>query len=309
MLRDTIKLISLLALLLVLSGVTSYYRVNKGLYQASFSGLIKQLRSGEEAENKVNISQKPLKIEADISAKAACVYDSFNSKWLYSLNKEEQLPLASLTKLMTAVVAKEEILDSTQIEITKEVLLREGDAGFVLGEKWRLDDLLDAMLVSSSNDAAFAIASAIKSKTLPEESRFVEMMNKKAEKIGLKQTIFFNSTGEDLSRNLAGAYGSCKDIVVLMEYILEHHPTLLEATKHNFVNLNGHKFKNTNEILNEFPLLLAGKTGFTDLAGGNLVLAVEEGFYHPLIIAVLGSTEEGRFEDAKKLYEIFANSR
>jgi D-alanyl-D-alanine carboxypeptidase len=92
-----------------------------------------------------------------------------------------------------------------------------------------------------------------------------------------------------------------------MLYILNTHSELLEVTTKESLHFNGTNldFKNTNKLLEKLPLLLGGKTGFDDLAGGNLIVAVNKGLNHPIIIAVLGSSLEGRFKDVETLYNRF----
>ncbi len=229
-----------------------------------------------------------------LEAKAVYVFDALNEKIIFEKNSQSQLALASLAKLMSAEIAKENIPERQLIKVGVEAIREEGDAGFTAGEEWKISDLLDAMLVSSSNDAAAAIALS--------KENFVSLMNQKSKELNLGQTFFFNSTGLDINGDLSGAYGSAKDIAMLMDHLLKKYPDLLEATRQESIAENSRDFKNTNKIINEIPNIIASKTGFSDLAGGNLALAVDVDFNHPVIIVILGSSEQGRFEDAKKLY-------
>ena len=109
-----------------------------------------------------------------------------------------------------------------------------------------------------------------------------------------------------LSDIKGGAYGSAEDMSILLEYILSREPTLLEATKEVTTTLyslndNLHVASNTNSLVSEIPGLKASKTGFTDNAGGNLVVIFDPELGRPIIITVLGSTGEGRFEDMRAL--------
>jgi D-alanyl-D-alanine carboxypeptidase (penicillin-binding protein 5/6) len=236
-----------------------------------------------------------------LEARAAYVFDVSKNQAIFELNSETRLPLASLTKIMTALSAREVFPSSLLVTIPKEAVLQEGDEGFIVGEEWPVYNLTDAMLISSSNDAAFTLALEFY-KDFNED--FVSLMNKKAEELGLTQTYFFNATGLDLSENTSGAYGSAKDIAKLLLYTMKNHPSLMEITRSGVANINGRKFKNTNQIINELPGFVAGKTGFSDLAGGNLGVMVDKGFGQPFIIVVLGSTYDGRFSDVKTLYNL-----
>ena len=78
---------------------------------------------------------------------------------------------------------------------------------------------------------------------------------------------------------------------------------MFEITRYSTLKIDSREFKNTNIISNEIPRVIFGKTGFSDLAGGNLAMVVDRGFENYVIIVVMGSTEQGRFEDVKKLYQ------
>ncbi len=90
-----------------------------------------------------------------------------------------------------------------------------------------------------------------------------------------------------------------------MQYILENHPEILEATKYQTINISSldkiHTAKNTNVDVNQIPGLLASKTGYTDMAGGNLGIAFDSSIGRPVVVVVLGSTMDGRFQDVSKL--------
>ena len=156
------------------------------------------------------------------------------------------------------------------------------------------------MLVSSSNDAAFSLAFEYDKNF---SGNFVSLMNQRAQDLQLAQTYFLNPTGLDFSKNTAGAYGSAKDIANLLLYILKNRFSLMEATRFDEIEINQRKFKNTDYLVNDLAGFMAGKTGYSDLAGGNLAIVLDKGYGHPIIIVVLGSNFEGRFRDAKNLYE------
>ncbi len=235
-----------------------------------------------------------------LEAKAAYVFDVLENRPLFETNTEFQLPLASIAKIMTAIVAEENLPSYLLVTISPEAILQEGVEGFLVEEQWQINELIDAMLVSSSNDAAFTLASEY-NKNFPGD--FVSLMNQKAKELGLTQTYFLNPTGLDLSKNTSGAHGSAKDVAKLLLYALKNHSSLLEATRFMSINLHSRNFKNTNQIVNNLPGFIAGKTGFSDLAGGNLAIIADKGYGHPIVIVVLGSTFEGRFNDVKTLYQ------
>ncbi|MDB5194077.1 MAG: serine-type D-Ala-D-Ala carboxypeptidase D-alanyl-D-alanine carboxypeptidase [Parcubacteria group bacterium] len=246
-----------------------------------------------------------------ISAKAAYVYDIRTKTVLYAKSENERLPLASLTKVMSALVAVDSADADTIVTISPEALKTDGDSGLLGGERWKLKDLLDFSLTSSSNDGIRAIGLAIGTKesgstdTSVAEAAFIHSMNAKADELQMKNTYYFNETGLDESTVKGGAYGSASDMAKLFEYILSTHPELLEATQEEKFSVSSldqvHTAKNTDVLANVIPGLIASKTGYTDIAGGNLVIAFDPELDRPVIVSVLGSTESGRFADMATL--------
>lgn len=274
--------------------------------------------TGSQVERKTNsVPSESVKNpfnNIELRAKAAYVYDIRTKEVLYAKNENERLALASLTKLMSALVATDFGEDYTTITIDKRALSAEGDSGLLPGEKWSLKDLLDFSLISSSNDGIRAIALAFGSLADSEANEteiigdFVRKMNKKAGELDLKNTYYRNDTGLDETEVKGGAYGSAKDIAALMEYIILYKPALFEATRETSValeTLDEHKYeaRNTNVLAGWIPGLLGSKTGFTNAAGGNLALVFDPELGRPITVVVLGSTERGRFDDAKALID------
>jgi len=252
----------------------------------------------------------------EIEAQAAYVYDIATGEVLYSQNEEKRLPLASLSKLMTALVASDLVSQSTVIKVESEDVAIEGDSGLLVGEKWRLKDIIDYTLMTSSNDGASAIATVAGSfgqssygePAIVAKHSFVGRMNEKSEEIGLLHTYFLNESGLDLDKKVSGAYGTAKDVAGLMRYIIENKPLIVESTTQSsaaFISLDNieHTATNTNITISDLPGIIASKTGFTELAGGNLVVVMDAGLMHPIVIAVLGSSVEGRFADVRRLFE------
>ena len=252
-----------------------------------------------------------------ITAKAAVVFDVSRNKILYGYHEEDQLPLASLTKLMTAVVAAETLPSYTSIEIVPRG--EEYDVRLRVGEKWPLKELLAYTLMTSSNSGADSVAAAAssylagrgtRSERVGEQnlSPFVEDMNMKARELELDQTYFLNPSGLDTDTHLSGAYGSAQDVAILIGYIVTRHPDLLVSTgqlEKTFSASDGRNIsvKNTNEHVDRIPGLIGSKTGLTDLAGGNLAVAFDASFAEPFVVVVLNSTEDDRFEDVAALVQ------
>jgi len=264
-----------------------------------------------------------------LEAKSVVVWDVINNRELFSKDADTPLPLASLTKVMTALVISSKFSNSSNIEILQEYLEPEGDSKLVVGDIWQANDLRDFTLLTSSNDGAFALAALAEAKeNTPENNdytnedlrnKFIEEMNNTASEIGLSNSRFFNEHGLDRTVNrggparlasesvAGGAYGSAKDMALLFEYTLKNFPEMLEATRYKNLEFKSaekvYSAENTNTSVDQIPNLIASKTGYTDLAGGNLVVAFDAGLNRPIIISILDSSAEGRFSDALKLVD------
>lgn len=242
--------------------------------------------------------------DVEVEAKSFVIYDPQTEKIIYGQDVETARPLASLTKIMTALTAAElASLNDTTVIIDENALAEDGDSGLRPYSLWKLKNLLDLTLVTSSNDGAQAIANTVSAISARD---FVAEMNREAVSIGLSSTNFFNVTGLDLPSGGAGAYGSPKDVAKLFAYVLKNKPELLAATRENSlmeISLENDRYyaPNTNTIINDIPGLLASKTGYTQAAGGNLAVIANLGLNRPIVFVVMGSSQAGRFRDMEKL--------
>jgi len=229
---------------------------------------------------------------------------------IYAKNIEEPLPIASLTKLMTALVVLD--LDETYrlselVSVTEQSVLQEGRSKYGelrSGERLSAGNLLSIMLIESSNDAAYALADVIGS------DGFVALMNLYAKELKLDSTTFVNATGLEPD-NLAELMNvsTTQDLATLAEIALEAYPSLFDITKqYSFEVLREdgslHHFipENTNILLREIPEIIGGKTGWGPAARGCLLLVLKgEGRVKYRINVILGA--EDRFGEMKKLIE------
>lgn len=247
-------------------------------------------------------------------ARAVYVQDLKTGEVLFAKNENERLPLASITKLMTTLIAREHMSGSVVVTLTKDDLKAEGDSGLRPGERWRLDDILNAMLLISSNDAAHAVAGFVGADGHPEKftdmalarAQFVAMMNERAKALALDQTEFFNESGLDVSKTQNGGYGSARNVALLFEELWGKFPEVIEITARKDARIYSqdniaHILPNTNEIVGHIPGLVASKTGYTDLSGGNLAVIFDRGMGDPVVVVVLGSGYKERFDDVQKL--------
>ena len=284
------------------------------LMVSSIVFVILVIYSKDNPQKKIEVSHaevsEPIFKDVQITAKSAYVYDVAQAKVIYKKNEFAQLPLASITKLMMALTAIDLFPKNSEITIMREFLSEEGDSGLLANESWDMKNLLDFSLVVSSNDGARSIASVIGATKLNTtdydlgRKEFVKMMNMKAQDLGLRQTYFINENGLDVG-STSGGYGSAIDVANLLTYILSNRPEILEATKYERIDIDSnskiHSAKNTNKEVNGVPGLIASKTGYTEMAGGNLAIAFDASMQRPIIIVVLGSTQQGRFTDVETL--------
>ncbi len=271
-----------------------------------------EIHASAEANNLRPVTKEGPYAKLELSAKSVYVWDIQTHRKLYGLNEQARLPLASVTKIMTALVASETLPPDTHILVTDEDLLQEGDNSLYAQETWKLRDLLKFTLITSSNDGASAIARSVGTHLSADASSteakkiFAEQMNEKARLMDLTRTHFFNETGLDRGGNESGAYGSARDMAMLFEYVFKKYPDILTPTTNTTLSITSednitHRAINTNEGVEHITGIIGSKTGYTDLAGGNLVVVLDIGLNHPVVIVVLGSTKEGRFTDVHKL--------
>lgn len=235
----------------------------------------------------------PFQKKPELTARAAISYDLTTNDLLYEKNMDEMLPIASLTKIMTAVIALENMNLSDKIAVSKSAAtIGEDSMGLSEGEVFTLNELLYGLVLKSGNDAAESIAQG--SKFGREE--FLHLMNKKAEDLGLSHTRFTNPTG------LQGdgiQYSTAKELLVLTRYALQKEEfSKIAATYEYHLEANsGHKeylLYNETNLLTTYPGVKGVKTGFTDEAGMCLVTYLD--YQGHKIIAILLNSGNRRME-------------
>ncbi len=226
----------------------------------------------------------------ELQAQAVLAMKIDGSRVYYNKNVETQRSIASLTKLMTAIIVLENYDLNEVVKVSSAAVKREGIMGNLRpAELITVRSLLNIMIIDSSNDAAFALAEKRKD--------FIFLMNKKAEELGLKNTHFSNPDGIDEPKN----YSSALDIAKIFSYLINTHPEASEILKtKNMVvySVDGkieHRLENTNQLLGKVDEVAAGKTGYTEEAGGSLILLTKS----DIITVVLGSLD--RFGESEKL--------
>ncbi len=237
-----------------------------------------------------------------LEAKAVYVVDIRDDAALFAKNSDVTLPLASVSKLLTALVATKNLSPEVAVTIPQEALNTEGESGLFAGEVWNLADLIGFMLLTSSNDAATALKLAYEKET---GGSFIAAMNTEAATLGMTRSHFMNETGLDIGEKPSNT-GSARDAALLLASALKTMPDGLDVTRHDSFTFtsrtgNTHTVKSTNMLANTIPWAVGAKTGFTDSAGGNLAVSFDVTLGRPVVIVVLGSSREGRFADMETL--------
>lgn len=220
------------------------------------------------------VSQKTDTAQAlSSSARGCAVIEASSKRVLFSQNANQKLPMASTTKIMTAITAIENCDDlDKQFVVSKKAVGVPGTSLYLReGDVYSTRDLLYALMLISGNDASVAIAEHVAGST----SEFVTMMNDLARKIGVKSTHFANTHGLDAD----GHYTTAYDLAVITAYALEN-PTFKEIVSTKNIKItNGDDenryLRNKNKLLFTLDGCVGVKTGFTNDAGRCLVSAIE----------------------------------
>lgn len=229
-----------------------------------------------------------------INAKSAISVESnlqVVNKIIFEKDSNVQLPIASLTKLMTAVIVLENynLTDTVTVSsIADSQDAMKQDVKF--GDTFTVENFLDIMLISSSNRSAYALSEVIG------EKRFVELMNQKAKDLGLENTVFADPTGLS-SADVSTAY----DLSKLAQYILKNYPRIADVSKEKQLFIPGFgTVETTNQLIGQIPDIVCGKTGFTTDANGCLLLVINNQKNNDYLINVVLGADD-RFSEMQKL--------
>jgi serine-type D-Ala-D-Ala carboxypeptidase (penicillin-binding protein 5/6) len=235
----------------------------------------------------------------DIKAKAAILIDANSGIVLYEKNSHKSLPMASLTKIMTAILILESHELDEVVTIEESYLSTPGVKIWLQkGERIKIRDLLIGLLVRSGGDAALALADYHSGSV----EAFVKSMNEKAAILNLQHTQFKNPIGLDQDAHYASAY----DLAMLSKYAMRkpdfrwivHLP---EAEVFSVDGNISHSFKSTNKLLGSYLNILGVKTGTTDAAGESVINLARNQKGNEVIAIVLNSPN--RFQENKSLID------
>lgn len=244
--------------------------------------------------------------DLEIQAKSAIsvlLNNQGKEKLLFAKDENQQLPIASLTKLMTALVVINYYDLEKEIKISQEAIKQEGNSGKLrLGQVLSTEYLLYPLLMESSNNASFALAENYENMN---KEKFTELMNQEAEKLKMHETLFHNTSGLDPEESGTKVnYSTALDLIKLTKQILKED-LIIKILQTQTYSLYGPELTNTNKLLDEIPGIVAGKTGYTEKAGGCLVLVTQAPENQGQIIHVLLGAEgtQNRFWEMKKMVD------
>lgn len=250
------------------------------------------------------------------NAHASVIIDANSGTVLHENSAHEKRQIASLTKLMTAMIVVERVKNLEEpVTITEEAVYAEGTrvgcprSGFCNGtrlkpgEQVSVRNLLKATLMNSANDAAISLGMYIGGT----QAGFADIMNARARELGLNNTNFCTPSGLEIDGQESECYSTAYDIAKITENAL-HYDVLWEIMRlpdTTITSLDGkisHDIFNTDTLLGQYPNLLGTKTGFTPLAGYSLLaVATDPKKEHKIISVVLD--DPTRWEDIKKMFE------
>lgn len=255
------------------------------------------------------------------NAHAAYVVDASSGKVLYASHADERRQIASLTKIMTALLLMESGKNLSDIIVVDSESINRagttigcGNSGscnyntLLPGEEVYLRDLLKAMLMNSANDAAVLIAKHVSGT----EKDFVNLMNQRAQEMGLVNTHFCTPNGLEPDAYETNCYSSAYDVAQMVMASLKY-PVLWDIMRMEnltFFSVDGtreHHVFNTNQLLGQYGRMIGAKTGFTPLAGYSLLSVGQEGEHQ--VIAVL-LNDPVRWDDIRTVFDwVFTNFR
>ncbi len=234
--------------------------------------------------------------DVKLDAKSAILYDIKADRNLFEKNTKQQLPIASLTKILNAVVVWEKFSPNDLVTIQPSAIKVDGERQDVFeNETLSVNNLMQMMLIESSNDAAYALRDYAASKGID----LVKEMNNKAQELGMRDTRIVDPAG----LNDEG-YSTASDLVKAVKYALRYDALwgFSRESSATITSTDGnisHVIKSTNQLLGVLSDIVGGKTGYTDNALGCMILIVDVPGQDRMIAVVLGS--HGRFDDMKNL--------
>lgn len=245
----------------------------------------------------------------DLNSKYVYVYNDTLDKTMYELNSNEEIKVASMTKIMTAILVIEHNQDLDKIITIKDEDLRDmyeyTTTGFQAGYEVTIRELLYGILLRSGADAVNAAVRV----TTDTEEEFISLMNQKVKELNLKNTYFSNAVGKDKDN-----YSSVHDIAKIMEYCLKNKTfkEIISTPMHYIerldLQINGPLYKNDKKYNLDLSLISGGKSGYTSLAKHSLVSFGEKDGITYIVVTDYANSYKNILIDTVKIYEHFFNN-
>ncbi|HEV2655667.1 MAG TPA: D-alanyl-D-alanine carboxypeptidase family protein [Ktedonobacteraceae bacterium] len=240
-----------------------------------------------------------------ISGMAAYLIDADSGRVLYTMNSAQQLPIASTTKIMTAIIAIENANLDQGVKVRQsdldQVPVGASTAGLVAGDYFRLHTLLSGLMLRSGTDASIVIASTVAGSV----DNFVAMMNRKAQVLGLTHTHFDNPHGFGSGNH----YSSAADLVTLANYAMRNATFAQIVGQASYdvkptLYTHAYHWDNTNTLLTTYQGADGVKTGWTDDAGVCLVFSARRNGHHLIGVELHAPSYDTVFADGAKLLDL-----
>ena len=236
------------------------------------------------------------------TAHSYVLMDQDTGRVIESKNKDTPMLIASITKIMTCILAIENGNLNEIVKVDDSILKSYGSGIYIsVGEEIKLIDLLYGLMLRSGNDAAIMISTYISGS----EEEFVKLMNQKAKEIGMKNTIFYNSSG--LDNTTRGNLSTTYDMALLTKYAMqdETYREIVKTKKHTVkTNLKTYIWHNKNKLLS-YDYVTGGKTGYTEKAKRTLVSTASKNNINLIVVTIKDSDD---WNTHKYLYEKIFNN-
>lgn len=240
----------------------------------------------------------------DITAKAAFFIDTHTGEVLYQKDIHERMPIASLTKIMTVIVAMETASLDKVYTVSQAASDMEPDhMGLIPGEEFTLEELLDGVFMDSANDAAEVIAEG----SVGSRDEFIKLMNEETKRLGMNDTLFINPTG--LDEDGRQQYSSAYDVALMARYAITRWPHLVDISSQAEIDLpesgthRAYYLPTGISLVTTYPGVVGFKIGYTPEAGYTIVtLARKDGHE---VLGVLLNSDDRRNETRELLDYVF----
>lgn len=214
--------------------------------------------------------------------------DMDNGRVYESKNKDKPMLIASISKIMTCIIAIENKNIEEEVVVDESIKDSYGSGIYIsVGEKIKLKDLLYGLMLRSGNDAAKMIASYVASS----EEEFVKLMNKKALELGMKNTTFYNASG--LDNNTQGNLSTAYDMALVTKYAMKNdiYREIVSTKKHVVkTNMKSYIWHNKNKLL-QYDYITGGKTGYTEKAKRTLVSTASKDNINLVVVTIKDSDD------------------